>query len=75
MQLKGLQSLQSIAVVNGIPSLYGDSVLGLVRASGLLEEVDEWFDVDGVRQKGSFPIQKWADENKEIPAGARFCLN
>lgn len=32
-----MQALQSIAVINGRPSIYGDTALGLVRASGKLE--------------------------------------
>lgn len=66
--LPHLQALQSIAVVNGIPSIYGDAALAMVRASGKLEDFDEWIEVDGVRQEGSFPILKYADEKKEIVA-------
>lgn len=65
-----LQALQSIAVVNGIPSIYGDAALAMVRASGKLEDFDEWIEVDGIRQEGPFPILKDADENKVIVA---FC--
>lgn len=64
------QSLQSIAVVNGIPSIYGDSALALVRTSKLLESIDEWWEVDGQRQEASFPITSLAEEGKEIVA---FC--
>lgn len=67
--LPHLQALQSIATINGIPSIYGDAGLALVRTSGKLEDFDEWFEVDGVRQAGSsFPIQQWADEGKQIVA-------
>lgn len=68
--LPHLQALQSIAVVNGIPSIYGDAALAMVRASGKLEDFDEWIEVDGARQEGPFPILKDADENKKIVA---FC--
>jgi RecT family len=34
-------SLQRIAVVNGRPTLWGDGVIALVRASGLCEYIDE----------------------------------
>jgi len=65
--LPHLQALQSIAVVNGIPSVYGDAALAMVRASGKLEDFDEWIEVDGVRQSGSsFPIMKWAEEGRMI---------
>ena len=39
--LAPLQAIQSIAVVNGRPSLWGDAVLGLVRTSGKLERIEE----------------------------------
>lgn len=40
------QGLQSIAVVNGRPSLWGDGALAVVRASGKLEDMAETFDGD-----------------------------
>ena len=42
--LRPLQALQNIAVINGRPSMWGDAVLALVQASGLLEAFDEWED-------------------------------
>lgn len=39
--LKPLQALQNIAVINGRPSLWGDAVIALVRASPLCEYVKE----------------------------------
>lgn len=42
-------SLQSLATINGIPSLYGDSALAIVRASGLLEDFEEYLEIDGQR--------------------------
>ncbi len=35
------QSLQSIYVVNGMPTVWGDAALALVKSSGLLESIDE----------------------------------
>jgi hypothetical protein len=40
--LRPLQSLQSIMVVNGRPSLWGDMMLALCQASGELEEYRDW---------------------------------
>ena len=40
--LNPFQSLQGIAMVNGKPSVYGDTLLGLVRP--LCEDFQEWFD-------------------------------
>ena len=42
--LTPMAALQSIAVVNGMPTIWGDGALGLVRASGLLVKFQEWED-------------------------------
>lgn len=42
--LKPMQSLQKIAVINGRPSVWGDAMMGLVLASGLMEECEEYFE-------------------------------
>lgn len=39
--LTPMAALQSIAVVNGMPTIWGDGMLGLVQASGLMEEIIE----------------------------------
>lgn len=39
--LSPVQAMQSIAVINGRPTLFGDALLGLVRGSGLLESIEE----------------------------------
>lgn len=39
--LTPMAALQSIAVVNGMPTIWGDGMLGLVRASGLMEDIQE----------------------------------
>lgn len=41
-----MAALQSIAVVNGMPTIYGDGLLGLVQASGLLEDIIETIEHD-----------------------------
>lgn len=45
--LTPMQALQNIAVINGKPSIYGDAMLALVRASGLLEDFEERYEGDG----------------------------
>lgn len=45
--LQPLQAMQSIAVINGRPCIWGDTVLALIRQSGLLETIHEEV-VDGV---------------------------
>jgi hypothetical protein len=42
--LTPMQALQSIAVINGRPSLWGDGALGLIQASGHLDDQDEHFE-------------------------------
>lgn len=42
--LSPTQALASIMIVNGRPLIYGDAGLALVRASGLLEDIDEHFE-------------------------------
>ena len=39
--LHPMQAIQSIAVINGRPTMWGDAVLGLVMASGELEDIQE----------------------------------
>ncbi len=39
--LTPMAALQSIAVINGMPTIYGDGALALIRGSGLLEDMDE----------------------------------
>ncbi len=41
--LSPMQAVQSIAVINNRPAIWGDGALGLVRASGELEEFQESF--------------------------------
>jgi hypothetical protein len=47
--LTPMAALQNIAVINGRPSVWGDAQLAIVRATGELEEFDEWYEVDGKR--------------------------
>lgn len=44
--LKPLQAVQGIAVINGIPTVYGDARDALVEASGLLEDRVEEHELD-----------------------------
>lgn len=47
--LSPMQAMQSTAVINGRPGIFGDAAKALVEASGLLEDFDEWYEVDGQR--------------------------
>jgi len=63
--LAPMQSLQSIAVINGTPSIYGDAALALVRGSGLLEAYEESYEGEGddyaclitTKRKGMAPMR------------------
>lgn len=50
--LPPMRALQSIAVVNGKPAIYGDAQLALVRGSGLLESFEESY--EGEEGKDTF---------------------
>jgi hypothetical protein len=45
--LTPLAAVQSIAVVNGRPTIWGDGAIGLVRASGICEFIKEWTEGQG----------------------------
>lgn len=44
--LPPMQAVQGIAVINGMPTVYGDARDGLIAASGLLEDMKEEMEVD-----------------------------
>lgn len=65
--LTPMAALQSIAVINGTPSVWGDGAIALVRGSGLCEGIKEWIEGEGdravayceVRRKGEAdPIKR-----------------
>lgn len=45
--LTPMAAMQSIAVVNGMPTIWGDGAIGLVRASGICEYIKEWTEGEG----------------------------
>jgi len=56
--LAPLQSLQSIAVVNGRPAVYGDAALAVVKASHVCEYVTEACDGDGEQMVATCTAQR-----------------
>jgi len=50
--LSPLMALQSISVINGKPSVWGDGAIALVQASGLLEDHEEGVRGDGQAREG-----------------------
>ena len=45
--LAPMQALQNIAVINGRPSVWGDAMPGLIRASGRCQYIKEWSTGEG----------------------------
>lgn len=71
--LHPMQAIQSIAVINGRPSMWGDAVLGLVQSSGLLEHIEETVK-DGVatctmKRKGMSPTVRTFSKEDAKKAG------
>ena len=65
MGMAPMQALQNIAVINGKPSMYGDSLIALVQASPMCENIEEYFENEGTpnpvavcvaKRKGRTPV-------------------
>lgn len=60
--LEAMQSLQSISVINGKPSMYGDSLLALCRKhpdfEDLIEEGDDKSATCTIKRRGQTPVVK-----------------
>lgn len=56
--LTPMTSIQRIAVINKRPSIFGDAALGLVRASGLLEAIDEQIIGEGDSAKAICTVKR-----------------
>lgn len=52
--LAPMQALQSVAVINGRPSIWGDAALALVQSSGLLEFIEEYDQGKALQEKTGF---------------------
>jgi len=82
--LPPMQALQSIAVINGRPSIWGDGFLALLMASPSYVDHDEYYEVDGTRAEGLAPddLKKDASaavctfhrRNKVTPVTRRFSI-
>ncbi|MDE7540404.1 recombinase family protein [Gluconobacter sphaericus] len=63
--LAPMQSMQNIAVINGRPSVWGDALLGLVKASPVCDDVVETLEGEGdkmtaicvAKRKGKAPVE------------------
>lgn len=63
--LTPMNALQSIAVINGRPTIWGDGAIGLIRGSGLLEYMHERFEGTGP-ELTAVCIVKRKGEPKEV---------
>jgi hypothetical protein len=63
--LAPLQALQSIAVINGRPSIWGDGVLAIILASPLYADHDEYYVVNGERREG-LTADDWHDTTAAV---------
>jgi hypothetical protein len=63
--LTPMAALQSIAVINGMPSIWGDGMLGLVRASGLLDSISETSEGDGAARVAICRVKRRGEDMVE----------
>ena len=56
--LAPMQALQSIAVINGRPAIYGDAALGICRASGELESYSQTVSGEGEARKAVVTVRR-----------------
>ncbi len=61
-----MTGLQSVAVINGRPSVFGDTALGLVRASGKLEWIREYFEGEGEDRKAVCEVKRDSDPDPVV---------
>jgi hypothetical protein len=59
--LAPLQGLQSVAVINGRPGIFGDAALALVRRSGLMESYAQEMTGEGEARKARVTVKRTGD--------------
>jgi hypothetical protein len=69
--LSKMQSLQSIAVINGRPSMWGDALPGLVWGSGLCEDIKETIDGKAAERTATCIVKR---KGAETPITATFSM-
>ena len=65
--LTPMAALQSIAVVNGRPTIWGDGALGLVQGSGKMESHKETFTGEGEQRKATCVVKRRG--NSDVTTG------
>lgn len=61
--LAPMQALQNISIINGRPSVWGDAMLGLVRASGLCDSLSETLAGAGDDETATCTLMRRGDPN------------
>jgi hypothetical protein len=56
--LSPMTAVRSIAVINGLPGLYGPAMLGVVEASGKLVDIDEGVEGEGLERHAWCTVQR-----------------
>ena len=69
--LSPVQSLTSIAVINGRPGVFGDAAKALIEANPLCEYIEEWFERDSAGNILA-GICKTKRRNRPLPVETRF---
>lgn len=69
--LTPMAALQSIAVVNGRPTIWGDGAIGLVRGSGKCEWIKERIDGEGDAMVAVCEVKRRGEDD---PISARFSV-
>lgn len=64
--LTPMAALQSIAVVNGRPTIWGDGALGLVQGSGKMESFKEWYEGQGESRKALCQVKRRGDPELKL---------
>lgn len=64
--LTPMAAMQSIAIINGRPSIWGDAVIGLVRGSGLLESFKEEITGTGNDIKATCTVLRKGETNPVV---------
>lgn len=64
--LTPMNALQAIAVINGRPTIWGDGAIGLIRASGYLEYMEEFYENEDKPNMKAVCVVKRKGEPKPV---------
>ena len=64
--LTPIQSLQNIAVINGKPSIYGDTMIALCRRHPEFEDIKETISGDGSKRTAVCEVKRKGQNNSRV---------